>query len=175
MDILFYIAATVAVFSTLMVITRYHAVHALLYLIVSFLSIALILYLAGAPFIAALEVIIYAGAIMVLFIFVVMMLNLGSKSVEQEKKWAAPKTWIGPSILSVVLLIEYLVVLLASPGGEDSLHLVGIQEVGISLFSEYLLALELAGLLLMAAIIGAYHLGSRKKKIYHRYLKETDH
>jgi NADH-quinone oxidoreductase subunit J len=174
MDILFYIAAAVAVISTMMVITRYHAVHALLYLIVSFLSIALILYLAGAPFIAALEVIIYAGAIMVLFIFVVMMLDLGKKSLEQEKKWFAPKIWIGPSILSAILLVEYLVILLTDSGGDGSLHLVGIQEVGISLFSEYLLAVELAGLLLMAGIIGAYHLGSRKKKIYHRYLEETD-
>lgn len=174
MDILFYIAGAVAVFSTMMVITRYHAVHALLYLIVSFLSIALIFYLAGAPFIAALEVIIYAGAIMVLFIFVVMMLNLGSKSIEQEKKWTVPKIWIGPSVLSAILLAEYMVVLLADSGGHGQLHLVGIREVGISLFSEYLLAVELAGLLLMAAIIGAYHLGSRKKKIYHRYLEETE-
>jgi NADH-quinone oxidoreductase subunit J len=174
MDILYYIAASVAVFSTLMVITRYHAIHALLYLIVSFLSIALIFYLAGAPFIAALEVIIYAGAIMVLFIFVIMMLNLGARSQEQEKRWLAPRIWIGPGVLSALLCAEFLIVFLDTPMKTSGLHLVGIQEVGISLFTEYLLGVELAGLLLMAAIVGAYHLGSRKKRIHHRYLEKTE-
>ncbi|MBS0000524.1 MAG: NADH-quinone oxidoreductase subunit J [Cyclobacteriaceae bacterium] len=174
MDILFYITSAVAVISTIMVITRYHAVHALLYLVVSFLSIALIFYFAGAPFIAALEVIIYAGAIMVLFIFVVMMLNLGPRTMEQERGWTTPAIWIGPSILSAVLLVAFMTVLMNNPAEDTGLNLVGVQEVGISLFTEYLLAVELTGLLLMAAIIGAYHLGSREKKIYHRYLEKTD-
>ena len=73
-----YISGFVAIISTLMVITRTNAVHALLYLIVSLLSVALVFFLLGAPFVAALEVIIYAGAIMVLFIFVIMMLNVGA-------------------------------------------------------------------------------------------------
>ena len=77
MDAVFYLAAVIAILATVMVITRLNAVHALLYLIVSLLSVAVVFYTLGAPFIAALEVIIYAGAIMVLFVFVVMMLNLG--------------------------------------------------------------------------------------------------
>ena len=68
-----------------MVITRYHPIHALLYLVVSFLAMAMIFLSLGAPFVAVLEVIIYAGAIMVLFIFVVMMLNLGKETAMQEK------------------------------------------------------------------------------------------
>ena len=77
MTFLFYLAAAIAVLSTVMVITRLNAVHALLYFIVSLFAVALIFFLLGAPFVAALEVIIYAGAIMVLFVFVVMLLNLG--------------------------------------------------------------------------------------------------
>jgi NADH-quinone oxidoreductase subunit J len=84
MDVLFYISAAVTIASSVMVITRRNAVHALLYLVTSLLSAAFIFYLLGAPFIAALEVIIYAGAIMVLFIFVVMMLNLGKESENQK-------------------------------------------------------------------------------------------
>lgn len=173
MEIIFYIAAAIAIFSTVMVVTRYHPVHALLYLIVSFLSIALIFYLVGAPFIAALEVIIYAGAIMVLFIFVVMMLNLGSKSEEQERSWMTPGIWIGPTVLSIVLLAEFMIVFFSIPGRSADLNLVDVHEVGISLFSEYLLGVELAGLILMAAIMGAYHLGSRKKRVHHRFLEKS--
>src|SRR5690606_7640376 len=114
MIILFYIASIVAVVSTLMVITRLSAIHALLYMIVSLLSIAVIFFIAGAPFIAALEVIIYAGAIMVLFVFAVMMLNLGDKSVEHEKHLLSGKMWIGPSILSLILFIEFIYMLLNS-------------------------------------------------------------
>src|SRR5919197_6637605 len=101
MQFTFYLAAAVAVVATLMVITRLNAVHELLYLIVSLLAIALIFYILGAPFAAALEVIIYAGAIVVLFVFVVMMLNLGEIAAAQERQWLPPRIWIGPTILAV--------------------------------------------------------------------------
>src|SRR5919197_4831899 len=108
MQFTFYLAAAVAVVATLMVITRLNAVHALLYLIVSLLAIALIFYILGAPFAAALEVIIYAGAIVVLFVFVVMMLNLGEMAADQERQWLHPRMWIGPSILAGLLHGELL-------------------------------------------------------------------
>lgn len=79
MNILFLIAAAVAIIATIMTVTRRNAIHALLYLIVSFLSVAVIFYLAGAPYAAALEIIVYAGAIVILFVFVVMMLNIQKK------------------------------------------------------------------------------------------------
>ncbi len=92
-----------------MVITRTNTVHALLYLIVSLLAVALIFFLLGAPFVAALEVIVYAGAIMVLFVFVIMMLNLGAQAAKQESQLLSPGIWIGPSILMVVLAAELIV------------------------------------------------------------------
>jgi len=155
----FYISSAVAVFSTLMVITRLNAVHALLYLIVSFFSVALIFLVLGAAFVAALEIIIYAGAIMVLFVFVIMMLNLGPRAQEQESQWLKPKTWIGPSFLAVILISE-LIYLIAAPGAT---WLAGSEvtpkQVGIALFGPYLLGVELASMLLMAGLVGAYHLG----------------
>jgi len=87
MEFAFYIAAAVAVISTVMAITRLVAVHALLYLIVSLLAVAVVFYTMGAPLVAALEVIIYAGAIVVLFVFVVMMLNVNGS---QEGPGSAP-------------------------------------------------------------------------------------
>ena len=96
----FYIAALIALVATVMVITRLNAVHALLYLVVSLLAVALCFYTLGAPFVAALEVIIYAGAIMVLFVFVVMILNLGPEQAVQERRWLTPGNWGGPLLLA---------------------------------------------------------------------------
>ncbi|MGI9285975.1 MAG: NADH-quinone oxidoreductase subunit J [Pseudomonadales bacterium] len=158
--ILFYIAATVSLVSTTTVITRTNATHALIYLIVSLLAIAVIFYLLGAPFAAALEVVIYAGAIMVLFLFVVMMLDMGSESIAQERRWLDPHGWIGPGILTFVLLLEMLYII-AGSGLQSSGVAVPPKAVGIKLFGPYLLAVELASILLLAALVGAYHLGRR--------------
>ncbi|PXC06445.1 NADH-quinone oxidoreductase subunit J, partial [Pseudomonas aeruginosa] len=106
MEFAFYFAAGVAVLATLRVITNSNPVHALLYLIISLLAISMTFFSLGAPFAGALEIIVYAGAIMVLFVFVVMMLNLGPAVVEQERKWLTPGIWVGPSALALVLLVE---------------------------------------------------------------------
>ena len=107
-----------AIISTVLTITRLNAVHALLYLVVSLLAVAVAFYTMGAPLVAALEVIIYAGAIMVLFVFVVMMLNLGKRAVESERQLMQGKIWVGPSILSALLIVEvvYLIARARSSG-----------------------------------------------------------
>lgn len=166
----FYITSAVAVICTFMVITRFNIIHALLNLVVSFLAIAIIFYMLGAPFAAALEIIIYAGAIVVLIIFVIMMLNQKEEAIEQEKEWLKPRMWIMPGVLSAVLLLELIFIL---PHNETG-RLVGAVEtkaVGISLYTEYILGVELSGMLLMAGIVGAYHLGRQKKKVSHRFLE----
>jgi NADH-quinone oxidoreductase subunit J len=156
-----------------MMMTRLNVVHALLYLIVSLLGVAVVFYTLGAPFVAALEVIIYAGAIMVLFIFVVMMLNLGEHGAEMEKQWLTPGIWTGPVLLSVILMVE--VVYLAR-GGTAPLGTgaVGPKEVGIALFGPYLIGVELASMLLLAGLVGAYHLGFRKAKPEIQHGRDTD-
>jgi NADH-quinone oxidoreductase subunit J len=161
MKIPFYIAAAVAVLATVRAVTHFHVVHALLYLIVSFMAVAVVLYLLGAPFVAALEVIVYAGAIMVLFVFVVMMLNQGARGIEQERRWAPREIWLGPGLLSALLLAEVIYLLWnGAPSGDQAA--VGPHEIGMALYGPYLLAVELGSLLLLPGIIGAYHLGRRQ-------------
>lgn len=146
-----------------MVITRANAVHALLYLIVSLLSVALIFFMLGAPFVAALEVIIYAGAIMVLFVFIIMMLNLGTQSTRQEKEWLKLEAWAGPMLLSAILFVE-LIYMLARSKRTIAVKTVGPKEIGLSLFGPYLIGVELASFLLLAGIIGAYYLGRQERQ-----------
>lgn len=159
MGVVFYVAATVAVLSTLMVITRLNAVHALLYMVLSLLSVALIFFTLGAPFIAALEVIIYAGAIMVLFIFVIMMLNLGPEATRQEREWLSPRMWRGPAFLAFVLLAELVYTLVKGVEPVGGVTVLTPKQVGISLFGPYLLGVELGSILLLAGLVGAFHLG----------------
>jgi NADH-quinone oxidoreductase subunit J len=158
--VLFYTAAAVAIVSTVLVITRLNAVHALLYLILSLIASAVVFYLMGAYFAALLEVIVYAGAVMVLFLFVVMLLNLGQRTIEQERAWLQPGGWRGPALLSGLLLAE-LIWMLSTGDGVDTGHVVSSKEVGIRLFGPYVLAVELASMLLLAGLVGAYHLARR--------------
>lgn len=170
---LFYISSAVAILATLMVITRYHPIHALLYLVVSFMAVAMIFVSLGAPFVAALEVILYAGAIIVLLIFVVMMMNISDETARQERLWLQPRVWVGPSLLAGVLLGELVVLLLqGSKAGMDAPP-VEVRRISLALYREYIIAVELAGFLLMAGIVGAAHIGKHRKKHLHRFLQET--
>ncbi len=161
---LFYITSAVAVFATVMTITRLNAVHGLLYLILSLLAVGVLFFLLGAHFAAVLEVIIYAGAIMVLFVFVIMMLNQGQKTIAQECAWLQPGIWIGPSLLALILFVEMLVIVV-SGGDAETGYVVDAKQVGIALYGPYLLAVELASMLLLAGLVGAYHLGKPMLKI----------
>lgn len=172
MNLPFYIAAAITIISTIMVITRYNPVHALLYLIIALLSLAMIFFLLGAPFAALLEVIIYAGAIMVLFIFIIMLLNLGAETAEQERKWLKPRIWFGPSVLALILLIELGYLVFSKEGIQYIPRVVEPKEVAVSLFSAYIIAVELAAMLLMAGVVGAAHIGQHKKVVLHRFLQE---
>jgi NADH-quinone oxidoreductase subunit J len=164
MNAVFYIAAAVALVATVMVVTRNHAVHALLYLVVSLLAIALVFYVLGAPFAAALEVIVYAGAIVVLFVFVVMMLGVGRDETLERGSVLDPVGWAGPAVLCAVLAAE-LGYVLYSPGAPDAAAggTIEAKAVGVRLFGPYLLAVELASVLLLAALVAAYHVGRRLK------------
>ena len=159
MQVAFFISGTVAVVSTALAITRLVAVHALLYLIVSLLAVAVVFYTMGAPLVAALEVIIYAGAIVVLFVFVVMMLNLGTEASETERQWLSGRVWIGPVILSALLLAEVIYLIVRSPQLGAASSLTAPKQIGIALYGPYLLGVELASMLLLGALVGVCHLG----------------
>jgi NADH-quinone oxidoreductase subunit J len=154
----FYIASIVALLATLRVITATHAVHALLYFIVSLLAVAVIFLLMGAPFAAALEVIIYAGAIMVLFVFVMMMLNPGPRAVQRERRWMRPRIWAGPASLAAVLAAELAFIIASGASRAPGAVKITPGEVGMALFGPYLLGVEMASVLLLAGLVGTYHL-----------------
>jgi NADH-quinone oxidoreductase subunit J len=160
MSVMFYGSAIIAILATLKVITRTNIVHALLYFIVSLLAIAVIFYTLGAPFAAALEVIVYAGAIMVMFLFVVMMLNLGQVTQDQEKAWLVPSIWIGPTIMAILLLIAVVYAINMNQGVMAHTE-VTAKDIGAALFGPYVLAVELASMLLLAGLVGAYHLARK--------------
>lgn len=159
-EIAFYLFGFVAVLSTILVIVNPNPVHGLMYLVASLLAVACVFYTLGAPFAAALEVIVYAGAIMVLFVFVVMMLNVDQASIEQEQQWLAPGLWVGPGIAAAVLLAVMARLLWsgASVGAVSGTELAP-KAIGAAMFGPYLLLVELAAFLLLAALVIAAHVG----------------
>lgn len=157
----FYSLAAVAIFASLRVVTQANPVHAILSMIVSLLAIAGIFFVLGAPFAGALEIVVYAGAIMVLFVFVIMMLNLGMSNDEREEKWLDAGSWAIPTGLTIIIAV----VLYALIGlNDDGTAMIGgttvsAKVVGTVLFTKYVMLIEVAALLLLAALVAAYHLG----------------
>ena len=160
MESLFYGASAIALLATVAALTRANAAHALIYLIVSLLAVAVLFFLMGAPFAAALEIVVYAGGIMVLFVFVIMMLNLGEAGNSREREWLAPRKWIVPGILAGILLLELVLAVRHAPASTSGIE-VPPKMVGLTLFGPYVLAVELASMLLLAGLVGAYHIGRR--------------
>lgn len=160
----FYLLAFVAILASLRVITRTNPVHALLNMIVTLLALSGIFFALGAPFAGALEIIVYAGAIMVLFVFVVMMLNLGTQSTLEEESWLASSAWAVPAGLAFIVGLTLFSLIGMKHGFEGMMPaFIGVEPVtakmiGAKLFTEYLLLVEIAGFLLLAGLVAAYHL-----------------
>lgn len=163
MNILFYAAGAIAILSTVLMLVRLNPVHALLFLNVSLIAVAMVFLSLGAPFVAALEIIVYAGAIMVLFLFAVQTLNLGPETVEQERQWLRPISWFLPILLTAILLGLFLAAIPHGVAGGEAATPVSPKKVALSLYTEYVVAVELASLLLLSGLVGAYHLGRRLK------------
>ncbi len=127
--ILFYILGFTALAATLLCITRRNPVHAIIYLVNALFALALLFYLLGAPLVAAWEVIIYAGAIMVLFLFIIMMLELAP---DQELKGPGWLRWGPVLLLSLVLLTCTVLLMAADPGDQEGLAAGGgIFQLGV--------------------------------------------
>jgi NADH-quinone oxidoreductase subunit J len=101
---------------------------------------------------------------MVLFIFVVMMLNLGEAATEREGRLLSPGMWAGPALLALVLLIELVVAMARGKDAFTSGGGIGPKEVAFHLFGPYVLGVELASFLLLAGLVGAYYLGIRARR-----------
>lgn len=173
----FYALAAVAIFASLRVVTQSNPVHAILSMIVSLLSVAGIFFILGAPFAGALEIIVYAGAILVLFVFVIMMLNLGMANEAREKSWLSSSTWAVPTGLTLIIAVVLYAMIGLGSSAEPQVQAhqalvemspavigagtVSAKAVGVSLFTQYLMLVELAALILLGALVAAYHLGKR--------------
>jgi len=158
-QIIFYILAVVTVTATVLAITEKHPVHAILYLVTSLFAMAVIFYLLMAPLVAAFEVILYAGAIMVLFLFVIMMLDLGHPEKGLSPRW---KEWL-PAVLLTGISIASLTIVIASRHGNPAASStpLTIREVAARLFQGHGLAVELISLQLFFALVGALYLGKQ--------------
>jgi len=160
-SILFYMLAAVITAATAMTVTSRSLVHAVVWLVVSFLGTAMLFYLLGAPMLAALEVIIYAGAIMVLFLIVVMLMA--------AEKMAGVSTLldhlfflVGIGGLSFGLVLLFLTV---NPARLIPLKIAVVtpRDFGHYVFSQYWLAVEIVSFLLFVALVGSYYLGRDRK------------
>lgn len=158
----FYALALVAIIASFRVISHANPVHAILSLIVSLLAVAGIFFILGASFAGVLEIIVYAGAILVLFVFVIMMLNLGDDTT-LEKSWLSLQAWATPMMLSLIIFAVLLAFMTNTKN--DFLVLnsssISAKTVGTALFTQYVLITQLAAFLLLGALVAAYHLGKR--------------
>lgn len=163
MELVFYILGIVSIISTVLVIVNSNPIYALIYLIISLLSISGIFFILGGVFAAVLEIIIYAGAIMVLFVFVLMLLNLGNNIEKKEKKWLKMTNWTTIGILSVSFLMTLIYVVSLVSNTDIYSILINTKMVGISLFGPYIFIVELSSILLLSALVAVFHFGKEQQ------------
>jgi len=166
--ILFLVLALIAVAAAVGMLTSQNAVYSALFLVINFATVAVFYLLLGAPFIAMAQITVYAGAIMVLFLFVIMLLGAEKLAPGKVLPYQRPMA-IG---LAVVLVIEAVYLLavrnpLAAtiiPPTEATNQVGALQDLGMTLFNQYLLPFEITSILLLVAMIGAIVLTKQEKK-----------
>jgi NADH-quinone oxidoreductase subunit J len=165
LDVIFYILGGLTIGTALMVVLSKHPVRSVLYLVLTFFLISANYVLMNAQFIAIVNIIVYAGAIMVLFLFVLMLLNLNK---ENEPKHS-PLMTIGAAIagggLFLVVVAAMRDAILAAPMIDANSEKVGLVEnLGQVLFTKYVLPFEVSSVLFLAAMVGAVLLAKREKQ-----------
>jgi NADH-quinone oxidoreductase subunit J len=167
--ILFYGFAAVAVLASLLVIAQRNPIYSVLFLIASFGALSGLYVLLDAPFVAMIQIIVYAGAIMVLFLFVVMLLNAPHEDTEEDLERgvrlpASPGIKIFGSLLAVLLVAELLWALVGDGrrsqgfGGEA---VSSVSAIGYALFTDYAFPFEVTSILILVALVGAVVLARR--------------
>jgi NADH-quinone oxidoreductase subunit J len=148
----------------LMIVLSKNPIHSVLYLVLTFFTIAGHYVLLNAQFLAAVHIIVYAGAIMVLFLFVIMLLNLNKETEPHKSVWLKTSAAIASGLL--------LVVLVGSLRGAEAINVINpvntsiglIENLGKTLFNEFLLPFEVVSILLLSAMVGAVMLGKKSIK-----------
>jgi len=159
-SLIFYVLSAIILITTGIAITRRNLVHAVVYLVFSFFGSAMMFYLFGAPLLAALEVIIYAGAIMILFLFIIMMV----KAETSEGRLFPIRQWLPIVLIGVVYFVIGAVIVSSAPGSQVTLEiaLAKPKVFGEYLFQRHWLVIEIVSLLLLIALVGALYLGRKK-------------
>jgi NADH-quinone oxidoreductase subunit J len=158
--VIFFFFAAVAVIFALLVILHRNPVVGALSLVASFFALAVMYVLLEAPFLAALQVIVYAGAIMVLFLFVIMLLNLQHKREENTRPVQQFLGYTG-SIAFLIAIVYYIVKYAAFRALPQGIFVSDARAIGMELFQAYIFPFEMVSILLLAAIVGALLLSGR--------------
>ena len=170
--ILFYVFAVIAVGTTLLVVVQSNPVHSVLLLIGSFIGLAGLYVLLDAPFVAVIQIIVYAGAIMVLFLFVVMLLNAPQEdAAEWDRTHPLRRAGIGRfgAVLAGLLIVQLVWALVrlndastAVNARGDATAISSVRSVGRVLFTDYMFAFEATSILILVAMVGAVLLAARE-------------
>ena len=161
---LFYFLSFLAILSGLMVVLEKNPVHSVLYLVITFFAIAGHYLLLSAEFLFAVQIIVYAGAIMVLFLFVIMLLNLNKETEPHKSNYVKGAAVIAGGML-LLILVGALKGTTALPAPDPSVEGIGlVKNLGQVLFKQFLLPFEVASLLFLSAMVGAVMLGKRDSK-----------
>ena len=171
-SIFFYFFSIIAIFSAIMVITSRNTIHSVFFLILDFISVGCLFIMVGAEFLGMILLIVYVGAVAVLFLFVVMMLNVG----EQKQQWfIGKKSTHIPSgiIVSVLIFLELLVIIGGWKYKDDILssgsliinkEITNTHQIGNVLYTDYILYFQISGIILLLSMIGAILLTYRKRE-----------
>ena len=163
--VFFFLTASIAVISAVFMVTRRNPIASVMFLIVNFFSLAVLYLTLQAQFIAIIQILVYAGAIMVLFLFVIMLLSLGDEQRLTEK--TTYKKYVAIGVVGAMLVEIVIGVLAYMQGGSRSMspqaaQLGTVEFIGKSLFTEYLFPFEITSLLLLAAMVGVIVLAKKK-------------
>ena len=157
---LFFLLSAVCVGAVLGMILSKNQAYSALYLVLAVVCLGGLFGLLGAPFMAVVQIIIYAGAIMVLFIFVIMMINLRQGLSPEKKKWTIALSLV----LALVLLLELILAAKGASLGQSPEGSVSPKEIGQLLFTKYLYPFEITSILIIAALVGAIVLVKKREK-----------
>jgi NADH-quinone oxidoreductase subunit J len=163
MHVIFFALAAVALVSGALVVFQVHPLRSALWLIVNFFAVAGIYLLLNAEFMAAIQIIVYAGAIMVLFLFVIMLLNLRHPEEPPRRPYSAQKVaGIALSVVAAFFISYGLAQVKFTPGAPATPGLGNTESIAKLLFTDYLLPFEVTSILLLVAIVGAVVLAKSK-------------
>lgn len=161
---LFYLLTFLAIMFASMVVLTKNPIHSVLYLVLTFFTIAGHYVLLNAQFLAAVHIIVYAGAIMVLFLFVIMLLNLNKETEPHKGIWLKASAAVAAGSLLVVLVGALKGASIPLPDNAYNPNIGLIENLGKTLFNDFLLPFELSSVLLLAAMVGAVMLGKKSIK-----------